>query len=158
MILVDTELYAQIDFPKHRARVESGDLLTITPQQYSWYAPDGRIALTVPVPSGGVSGLVFLDDNADTINDPGEGFFSLPFSMKITDVDTVEHIVPINVLNGTYTLTGLPVGNASVEPDETTLPAGYEVSNESYPFIIPVVADTTAAVPDFGLAVAGGGA
>ncbi|MCP4054657.1 MAG: hypothetical protein GY739_16710, partial [Mesoflavibacter sp.] len=70
---------------------------------------------------GDLSGTVFEDTNGNGVQDAGEAGIS-GVTVTITDVDNNPTTVTTDA-NGDWTATDIPVGDATVDVDETTLPA-----------------------------------
>ncbi|WP_417558748.1 SdrD B-like domain-containing protein, partial [Mesoflavibacter zeaxanthinifaciens] len=76
---------------------------------------------TVTVVEGDLSGTVFEDTNGNGVQDAGEAGIA-GVEVIITDVDGNPTTVTTDA-NGDWTATDIPVGDATVDVDETTLPA-----------------------------------
>ncbi|MFD2542110.1 SdrD B-like domain-containing protein, partial [Lacinutrix gracilariae] len=105
---------------------------------------------------GDISGIVFEDTNGNGIQDAGEAGIE-GVNVVITDVNNNETTV-ITGTDGTWTLNDIPVGEATVDVDESTLPS--DITNTltttgSDPETI-IVADGTNATEDDGYAPAVG--
>ncbi|PSG87362.1 SdrD B-like domain-containing protein, partial [Mesoflavibacter zeaxanthinifaciens] len=70
---------------------------------------------------GDVSGTVFEDTNGNGVQDAGEAGIA-GVEVIITDVDGNPTTVTTDA-NGDWTATDIPVGDATVDVDETSLPA-----------------------------------
>ncbi|WP_452225711.1 SdrD B-like domain-containing protein, partial [Lacinutrix cladophorae] len=68
-----------------------------------------------------LTGVVFEDLNGDGIQDPGEEGIE-GVEVVITDVDGTVTTVTTGT-DGTWSLNNVPLGDAEVDVDETTLPA-----------------------------------
>ncbi|WP_452225827.1 SdrD B-like domain-containing protein, partial [Lacinutrix cladophorae] len=69
---------------------------------------------------GDLSGVVFEDLNGDGVQDPGEEGIE-GVEVVITDVDGTVTTVTTGT-DGTWSLNNVPLGDAEVDVDETTLP------------------------------------
>ncbi len=106
-----------------------------------------------PPPTGGLTGLVYLDDNENSAQDVGESPYLTPIEMVITDADSVVHTVMTSAVTGDWSVANLPLGNATVDANAASIPAGFEASAENYPVTIAVVADVETTVEPYGVKV-----
>ncbi|WP_036227629.1 beta strand repeat-containing protein, partial [Mesoflavibacter zeaxanthinifaciens] len=98
---------------------------------------------------GDLSGTVFEDTNGNGVQDAGEAGIA-GVEVIITDVDNNPTTVTTDA-NGDWTATDIPVGDATVDVDETTLPADITdtlTTTGSDPETVTVVEGTNATTDD----------
>ena len=96
-----------------------------------------------------LTGVVFEDTNGNGVQDPGED--GIPgVDVVITDINGTPTTVTTGA-DGSWSLNGLPLGDATVDVDETTLPADITdtlTTTGSDPETVTVVDGTTATTDD----------
>lgn len=90
---------------------------TVTNAGFDGYAPP-----TPPTTTGGVTGLVFQDLNGDGDQDPGE--LGLPGVQVVITPASGPPITVTTGPNGVYTAPTVPIGSATVDIVNSTLPPG----------------------------------
>ncbi|MEO8359479.1 MAG: SdrD B-like domain-containing protein [Vicinamibacteria bacterium] len=99
---------------------------------------DGFTLTGTPATTGGLTGVVFIDLDGNGVQS-GPGETGIPgVSIVITDSNGVPHIVVTNG-TGTWTATGLPGGNATVDVVNASLPPGLTQTAGVDPEVVPVV-------------------
>ena len=101
--------------------------------------------------------LLFEDTNGNGVQDPGED--GVPgVDVVITDVDGNPTTVTTGA-DGSWTATDIPVGDATIDVDETTLPSDVSdtlTTTGSDPETVTVVDGTSTATTDDGICASNG--
>jgi fimbrial isopeptide formation D2 family protein len=121
---------------------------SVTPIQYTVRDTNGNtsnpatLSVTIGAPTkGSVTGTVFRDDNGNGTQDPNEP--GLPnVSLTVTNGSFTQTVVTDS--SGKYTAVGVPVGTATVDVVDSTLPAGLTQTAGTDPSTVTVVAGQTA--------------
>jgi uncharacterized protein (DUF2345 family) len=87
---------------------------------------------------GGVTGLVFLDNDGDGIQDPGEP--GIPGVSVVVTAANGQVFIATTGSNGVYTVTNVPTGSATVDVVESTLPPNVTQTAGTDPSSVNVVA------------------
>jgi fimbrial isopeptide formation D2 family protein len=121
---------------------------TVTPIQYTVRDTNGNtsnpasLGVTIGAPTkGDVTGLVFRDTNGNGQQDAGEP--GLP-NVQVTVTTTGFTQTVTTDASGRYTAVGVPVGTATVDVVNSTLPAGLTQTAGTDPSTVAVVAGQTA--------------
>jgi len=123
---------------------------------FAWVAA----ALALSGPGGSIGDLVWNDRNGDGIEDPGEpGLAGVKVRLACAgedgQFDTTDdlHLVKWTDEMGHYRFTGLPAGSCEVTVDESTLPAGSELTTDNLPLQIELDEEEDYDDADFGYLV-----